>query len=58
LRNARGEEETLAVADVEELQPQATSLMPDRQLNELSDQEIASLVEFLHRRQHPVPPLP
>jgi putative heme-binding domain-containing protein len=58
LRNVLGEDVSLPVSDVDELQPQATSLMPDRQLNELSDQEIASLVEFLHRRQHPVPPLP
>ncbi|MBC7965787.1 MAG: c-type cytochrome [Fuerstia sp.] len=51
IRNARAENTTLNADDVEELQPQAISLMPEKQLNDLSDADIASLLEFLSQQK-------
>jgi len=47
IRNAEAEDTILNATDVEELQPQAISLMPEKQLNDLSDADIANLLEFL-----------
>lgn len=51
LRNAKAEDTILNANDVEELQPQAISLMPEKQLNDLSDADIASLLEFLSQQK-------
>jgi len=37
--------------DIEALQPQAISIMPEKQLNDLSDLEIASLLRFLSEQK-------
>ncbi|MEZ6058753.1 MAG: hypothetical protein R3C19_00155 [Planctomycetaceae bacterium] len=47
LRTAKNEDIRIARKDVEDLIQQTVSLMPDRQLNDLSDQQIADLLEFL-----------
>gem|GEM_PF-2155982 len=51
LRNAKAEDAILNATDVEELQPQAISLMPEKQLNDLSDADIAGLLEFLSQQK-------
>ena len=51
LRNAKAEDASLNATDVEELQPQAISLMPEKQLNDLSDADIAGLLEFLSQQK-------
>ncbi len=47
LRTAMNEDIRIARDDVEDLIQQTVSLMPDRQLNDLPDQQIADLLEFL-----------
>ena len=54
IRNAKAEDTVLNANDVEELQPQTISLMPEmpeKQLNDLSDADIASLLEFLSQQK-------
>ena len=51
IRNAKAEDTILNANDIEELQPQAISLMPEKQLNHLSDADIASLLEFLRQQK-------
>ena len=51
IRNAKAEDAILTATDVEEIQPQAISLMPEKQLNDLSDADIASLLEFLSQQK-------
>ena len=51
IRNAKAEDTILNANDIEELQPQAISLMPEKQLNDLSDADIASLLEFLSQQK-------
>ncbi|MEJ7590832.1 MAG: PQQ-dependent sugar dehydrogenase [Planctomycetaceae bacterium] len=51
IRNAKAEDTILNANDVEELQPQAISLMPEKQLNDLSDADIAGLLEFLSQQK-------
>ncbi len=47
---------TLSQSDIEELKPQSTSLMPDGQLQTLSEEQVRDLVRYL---QSPVQvPLP
>jgi putative heme-binding domain-containing protein len=48
LRDSKGEDRTLAAKDVEELRPSRVSLMPDGQLADLTAQEAADLIEYLH----------
>lgn len=50
LRTSKPEDLTFSRSDIEELLPQAVSLMPDRLLNDLTDHEIASLVQYLSER--------
>jgi hypothetical protein len=47
LRTSEGREITVAAWDVEELRPSRASLMPDRQLADLTAQEAADLIEYL-----------
>lgn len=47
LRTTRDEKIRIAKDDLEELVQQTTSLMPDRLLNDLTDQQIADLLAFL-----------
>jgi len=47
LRTAKNENIVIATADLEELVQQTTSLMPDRLLNDLTDQQISDLLQFL-----------
>lgn len=51
LRNTRGIDITLKHDEIEEIQPQAISIMPEKQLNDLSDQEIAGLLQFLSEQK-------
>ena len=51
IRNAKAEDTILNANDIEELQPQAISLMPEKQLNDLSDADIADLLEFLSQQK-------
>jgi putative heme-binding domain-containing protein len=51
LRDSKSKEITLAAKDVEELRPSRTSLMPDGQLADLTAQEAADLIEYLHSRK-------
>ncbi len=51
LRNARGDDQTISQDDIEVLQPQAISIMPEKQLNDLSNLEIASLLQFLSEQK-------
>ncbi|MEZ6126299.1 MAG: PQQ-dependent sugar dehydrogenase [Planctomycetaceae bacterium] len=53
LRTAGNEEISLAAADLEDLLIQPVSLMPDRLLHALSDQQIADLLAFLSDRKKP-----
>ena len=48
LRDSKGQESILAAKDVEELRPSRVSLMPDGQLADLTAQEAADLIEYLH----------
>ena len=48
LRDSQGKESILAAKDVEELRPSRASLMPDGQLADLTAQEAADLIEYLH----------
>lgn len=47
LRDAEGKEHQLATDDIEQMFPQRTSLMPDRQLRDLTAQQAADLLEWL-----------
>ena len=47
LRTPKNENITIRTEDVEELFQQSTSLMPDRLLNDLADQQIADLLQYL-----------
>lgn len=47
LRDVEGKEHKLAATDIEEMFPQRTSLMPDRQLRDLTAQQAADLLEWL-----------
>lgn len=47
LRDAQGKEVVLAAGDVEEFRPSRVSIMPDRQLAELTAQDAADLVAYL-----------
>ncbi len=51
LRDGQNKEIVLAGADVEELKPSRTSLMPDGQLAGLTAQEAADLLEYLATRK-------
>jgi putative heme-binding domain-containing protein len=51
IRNAKAEDTVLNANDIEEIQPQAISLMPEKQLNDLSDADIAGLLEFLSQQK-------
>ena len=48
LRDSKGKEGMLAARDVEELRPSRASLMPDGQLAEMTAQEAADLINYLH----------
>jgi putative heme-binding domain-containing protein len=48
LRDSKGKESILAAKDVEELRPTRVSLMPDGQLTDLTAQEAADLIDYLH----------
>jgi putative heme-binding domain-containing protein len=51
LRDAQGKEASLTTAEVEEMRPSHTSLMPDGQFAGLTPQEAADLLEYLtHHR--------
>ncbi len=47
LRDALGKEHKLAKGDIEEMFPQRTSLMPDRQLRDFTPQQAADLLRWL-----------
>lgn len=47
LRDAEGKLHKLAKGDIEEMFPQRTSLMPDRQLRDLTSEQAADLLEWL-----------
>ena len=47
LRTVKNENVTINRDDLEELVQQTTSLMPDRLVNELSNQQIADLIQYL-----------
>ena len=51
LRDEKGKDLTFAAADVEELRPSRTSLMPDGQLAGITIQEAADLLEYLANRK-------
>jgi putative heme-binding domain-containing protein len=48
LRDSEGKENVLAARDVEEFRPSRTSLMPDGQLSDLTAQDAADLIDYLH----------
>lgn len=50
LRTPENKDERIARSNLEELIPQTTSLMPDRLLNDLTDQQIADLLAWLAER--------
>lgn len=50
LRTTKPEDIRLNRAEIEELNPQAVSLMPDRLMLDLTDNEIAALLQFLSTR--------
>jgi len=50
LRTVRNEDVVIPKTDLEELIQQTVSLMPDRLLNDLTDQQIADLLAFLSAR--------
>lgn len=47
IRDAEGKEHKLAKTDIEEMFPQRTSLMPDRQLRDLTSEQAADLLAWL-----------
>ena len=47
LRDAEGREHSFAVSDIDDLQPQATSLMPEHQLRDLTAEQAADLLAYL-----------
>jgi hypothetical protein len=47
LRTVRNEDVVIPKTDLEELIQQTVSLMPDRLLNDLTDEQIADLLAFL-----------
>lgn len=47
LRDGEGREQAFAAADIDDLQPQATSLMPEHQLRDLSAEQAADLLAYL-----------
>ncbi len=47
LRDAQGKEHQIAAGDIEEMFPTRTSLMPDRQLRDLTAQQAADLLQWL-----------
>lgn len=47
LRTPKNQDITIHTADVDELFRQPTSLMPDRLLNDLTDQQIADLLQYI-----------
>lgn len=47
LRTPKNETITMSKSDIEDLFQQTTSLMPDRLVNDLTDQQIADLLQFL-----------
>jgi putative heme-binding domain-containing protein len=47
LRTPQGKDKQIDRSAIEELIPQTTSLMPDRLLNDLTDQQIADLLAWL-----------
>ena len=51
LRNAKAEDVQIPREQIEELNRQATSLMPDRLLQDLTDSEIASILQFLSEQK-------
>ena len=51
LRTVRNEDVVIPKMDLEELIQQTVSLMPDRLLNDLTDQQIADLLAFLSARK-------
>ncbi|MCA9034742.1 MAG: PQQ-dependent sugar dehydrogenase [Planctomycetaceae bacterium] len=51
LRDAKSEIHEIPQIEIEEMNRQAVSMMPERLLEELSDHEIASLLEFLVNQQ-------
>jgi putative heme-binding domain-containing protein len=53
LKDARNETVRVATPDVEQLAPQAKSLMPDSLLRDLTAQQAADLLEFLATRKGP-----
>ena len=55
LRTAKNENISMDRDDVEELLQQTTSLMPDRLLNDLTDQQIADLIAWLSAQNKPTP---
>ena len=48
LRDSKGQESILAARDVEQLRPSRASLMPDGQLADLTAQDAADLIDYLH----------
>ncbi len=51
LRTTKGDDVTIKRDHLDELVQQTTSLMPDRLLNDLSDQQISDLLAYLANRQ-------
>lgn len=47
LKNALNEEQTIAVADIEQMRAQSVSLMPELLLREMSAQQVADLLAYL-----------
>ncbi len=54
LRSTKNEDLRIAKDDLEELIQQTVSLMPDRLLNDLTDQQIADLLAYLVNQRTPV----
>jgi putative heme-binding domain-containing protein len=55
LRDAQNRLHTVASADIQQLQQQPQSLMPEQLLRDMTRQEAADLLEFLARQQAAVP---
>jgi putative heme-binding domain-containing protein len=51
LRDAQNRLHTVASADIQQLQQQPQSLMPEQLLRDMTRQEAADLLEFLARQQ-------
>ena len=51
LRNAQDKLETIKTSDIELITPQQKSLMPDLLLRDLTEQQVADLLEYLTRRR-------